>query len=236
MDAGLMLKFQAKTKFIPLRHQLPAEEIPPSLRGTLAPSIDDPDRDIHQLINDIHGVVKKPPLGKKPTIVTQGAQQSTGYSAAANAVAKVFVETTQHAFEYDPHLSLNELVSATGLPKDDVVDALHELSDFTVVRHEESLYPKTELFVQFDRFWQSWNPADDALRLAIDMMNDDQFPDSPEEIAKRYGWDSRRMNPALAYLVNRDLVYSVSFMDGLPWQVSVIRRTDATRRFVKGRT
>ena len=78
-----------------------------------------------------------------------------------------------------------------------MVDALHELSDFTVVRHEESLYPKLSCLFSLTVFGNPWNPADDALRLAIDMMNDDQFPDSPE-VAKRYGWDSRRMNPALA--------------------------------------
>lgn len=236
MDAGLMLKLQSQVKFIPLRHRLPAEQLPPLLRGLLSPSVEYPARDINQLINDIHGVVKKPPLGKAPPTVQEAERSSTGYSTAATAIAKVFVESTKHARKFDPMRSIQELAKQTGLSEDDVTDALHELSEFVTASPQRPIYPEDELFATFDRFWKPWNPAEDALKLATDMLNGESFPADPEEIGKRYDWDARRLNPAMAYLINREMVRSLKAMNGGPWLVVRIQKTDATRRFVKSRS
>lgn len=236
MDAGLMLTLQQQVKFIPLRHQLPAEQLPPLLRGTLSPSVEDPARDIGQLINDIHGVIKKPPLGKAPALVQEAESTSTGYSAAATAIAKVFVEATKHARKFDPMQSIEELTTRTGLSEEDVADALHEMSGLVTASPRRPIYPEDELFVTFDRFWMAWNPADDALQLAGDMLNDVSFPTDPAEIGRRYAWEARRLNPAMAYLINRKLVRSLKAMNGGPWLVVVIQKTDDTRRFVKSRS
>lgn len=236
MDAGLMLKLQQQVKFIPLRHRLPAEQLPPLLRGTLSPSVEDPGYDIGQLINDIHGVLKKPPLRKAPVSVQEVERASTGYSAAATAVAKVFVESTKHARKFDPMCSIEELATQTGLSEEDVADAIHEMSGLVVASPRKPVYPEDELFVTFDRFWMAWDPADDALKLASDMLNDAAFPTEPAEIGKRFAWEARRLNPAMAYLVNRKLVRFLKAMNGGPWLVVVIQKTDDTRRFVKSRS
>lgn len=236
MDAGLMLKLQSRVKFIPLRHQLPAEQLPPLLRGMLSPSVEDPARDIGQLINDIHGIAKKPPLGKAPTTVQEAERTSTGYSPAATAIAKLLVESTQHARKFDPMRSIDDLATQTGLSEEDVVDALHEMKGFVTASRGRPVYPEDELFVTFDHFWMPWNPAEDALTLASDMLNDETFPTTPADIGKRYDWEARRLNPAMAYLGNRNLVRSLKAMNGGPWLVVHIQKTDDTRRFVKGRS
>ncbi len=82
----------------------------------------------------------------------------------------------------------------------------------------------------------AWDPADDALKLASDMLNDAAFPTEPAEIGKRFAWEARRLNPAMAYLVNRKLVRFLKAMNGGPWLVVVIQKTDDTRRFVKSRS
>jgi hypothetical protein len=234
MDAGLVLKLQSKVKFIPLRHQLSANQLPPLLRGMLSPEVDGRAIDITQLINDIHGVTKKPSLGKAPSAVSESQQQKTGYSAAANAVAKAFVESTQHARKFDPQLQIEKLMEKTGLPEDDLADALHELSDMVVTR-PDVVWPEEELFVKFDRFWKPWDPSQDALTLATDMLNNDGFTTSPAEIGEQYGWEPRRLNPAMAYLINRKVVRGLKAMDGSNWLVFYIQKTDETRRFVKSR-
>lgn len=236
MDAGLMRKLQAKSKFIPLRHQVKPSELPPLLSGMHSPAIENPDSDIQQLINDIYGVSKKPPLGSPPSAVINTESFKTGYSAAANTIAKIFVEKTQYARFLDPNFSFNDLVSLSGLTDDDVSDAIYELQGFVTRRRESMVYAEEELFVKFDEFWMPWNPATDALKLASDMISDDAFPVSPEEIANKYGWDERRLNPALAYLTNRELVRSLKAMGGGNFLVLRIIKSDATRRFVKSRS
>jgi hypothetical protein len=69
LDGAFALKLARKCRFIALRHGLKPEEWPPLLRGSLSPSVSDYDKDIKQLIDDIHGVSRKPPLGSKPTFL-----------------------------------------------------------------------------------------------------------------------------------------------------------------------
>lgn len=236
IDAGLMLKLQSQSKFIPLRYQLSVEQLSPLLRGMLSPSVDAPEQDISQLINDIHGVTKKPALGKAPAVTFLGNQANdSGYSSAANAIAKVFVTSSTHALKFDPWIDIDALTKETGLSEEDVIDAVHELRGMVTVHSAGSFYPENELFATFDRFWMPWNPKDDALTLAADMHNDSEFPTSPEIIAERYGWEARRLNPAMAYLVNRKLVRDTTCLGSGAWLVTWIQRTDETRRFVKSR-
>lgn len=236
MDAGLMRKLQAKSKFIPVRHNVSAAQLPPLLSGMNAPEIINPEADIQQLINDIHGVSKKPPLGQPPTAVSENKYFKTGYSAAANSVASFFVEKTHAARTLDPQASFDDLMDATGLTRDDVVDAIHELSGMVSSRYGEIVYPEETLFATFDQYWKGWNPADDALKLASDMVNDPNFPATPSEIGELYEWAARRLNPAIAYLENRKLIRSLRAMDGRDWIAVQIRRTEDTRRFVKSRS
>lgn len=237
IDAALMLKLSSKeVKLIPLRHRLDAKNLPPTLLCISSPEIENPEQDVGQLINDIHGVTKKPALGMAPWVVAESDARSTGYSAAANAIAKVFVETTHNACLFDPQLSMAELMEKTGLSRDDVADAAHELDGMVTVHFEETVWPQDELFATFDRFWKPWNPGEDALKLAADMLNDEEFPTAPREIGQRYGWEPRRLNPAMAYLINRKVVRDLNATGSGPWLTVLIQKTDATRRFVKSRS
>lgn len=235
MDAGLMRKLTQKAKFIPLRHALAPSLLPPLLSGILSPEVDSDATNIRQLIDDIHGVTRKPPLGPAPTHVAAAAEAETGYSAAATAIAKVYVEESTQGRSHDPQVRLERLVEKTGLSEDDVVDAMHELSSFAVLHRAETTWPRDELFAEFDKHWKDWDPAKDALQLAADLVNIENFPTSPDDIAKRYGWEPRRLNPAITYLKSRDAIRTATAM-GVPWVSVYVQKTDATRRFVKSRS
>lgn len=203
------------------------------LRGIFSPEVNDPERDIEQLIHDIHGVARKPPLGKPPAIVNEAPHLNTDYSAAALAIAKIFVEQTSSAVFGDPQLSVEELREVTGLSGDDLEDALDELGDKVEVSSDDGIWPQEELFASFDQYWKEWNPANDARRLVADLVNDKAFPRVLSEIGERYGWDARRLNPAVAYLINRELVNANRGMGQQPWLALWIEDTAETRRFVR---
>jgi hypothetical protein len=232
MDAGLVRKIEEQARFIPVRKNLPLSALPPLIRGMLSPELQEFDKDIQQLIADIHGVSRKPALGPAPSVAER--EVNTGYSPAATAVAKLFVERTDHGLHWDPLISIQGIAEMTGLSDDDVSDALYELRNM-VEDHQGSIVPLPEIFVTFDKHFKEWDPAADALRLAADFVNDASFPENPDQIAERYGWKPRRLNPALSYLMNRKLIDSVSVMAMGPWVAIHFRKTDGTRRFVKSR-
>ena len=233
MDAGLVRKLEEKARFIAIRSGLPVTALPPLLKGMLSPQIDDFDADVVQHVNDIYEISRKPPLGPSPAATTG---PSTGYSAASTMIAKIFVESSETALFGDPQLTITDLVTRTSLSEDDVRDALHELRAFFTVSFDRAL-PKDELYVIFDKHFLPWDPAADALALAADLVNDASFPENTLEIASRYDWLPRRLNPAIAFLINRDLIMDSKAIGTHPWITAWIqKKAEATRRFVKSRS
>lgn len=232
IDAALIRKLSGQCKLIVLRQDLPVGVLSPLLSGTLSPEIDAINPDLSQLISEIHGLTKKPPLGPAPnTAIRVG----TGYSPAATAIAEVFVRDSKYGMFGDLQFTVEELSQRVNLSAEDVTDALHEIRDMVKIGHSHVL-PKGELYATFDSFWMPWNPEHDALRLAADFVNDKEFPISPSEIATRYDWQPRRLNPAISYLDMRHVVHALKAMGTAPFTVVVIRPTDETRRFVRSRT
>jgi TIR domain len=234
MDAGLVGKLNDRCKFLPVRFELPASNLPPLLSGMHSPVIA-ADEDISQLVNDIYGISRKPPLGSPPAAVQAAVDVKTGYSAAATALARFFVEKTKHGLLGDPHLNIEKLTREAGLTAEDTADALYELSGFVKVSHHHAMV-QGALFAEFDRYWMPWDAADDALRLAADIMNDSRFPHDCKEIAQRYGWEPRRLNPVVYYLLERNLIVDYRALGTQPWAiVRIVGKADEIRRFLKGR-
>ena len=242
MDAGLMRRLGNKCHFIPVRHQLPAGNLPPLLTGMVSPEIKG-EQDVSQLIRDIHGITRKPPLGPAPDTVRRTAGIPTGYSPAATALAELIVRKSRHGLFADPQLTYGEAAAATELSLDDIEDALYELSFH--IRHSAELagdadrrfFPESSFFPAFDRFWMEWDPAQDALKLAADIANDPNFPAPSERIAELYGWPARRLNPAVCYLLKRGMLANRKTLGSGQWlMVHVYGKEAEIRRFLKGRT
>jgi hypothetical protein len=233
MDAGLVRLISGQARFIALRHGLAASELPPLLSGMLSPVLDVShfDQGVRDLVNDIHGVSRKPPLGPTPSSI---ALPATGYSKIATAIAKVFVEETEEAMFGDPQKSMSDLAAAVHVSEDDVEDALYELRDLVTVSFDRVL-PKPDLFATFDKHFMEWSPEEDALRIAADLVNDPSMPIDTGQVAQRYGWEPRRMNPALAYLLARKLIVDYQVFASQYNSIRIVK-TDATRRFVKSRS
>ncbi len=118
--------------------------LPPLFSGMLSPDLPDFETRMNQLINDIYGITKRPPLGPPPEVVTQSVETETDYSAAASTVAKLFVQTTKYAIFRDPQLRVSQIVEMTSLSQPDVEDALFELSEFVEVSHDRALVKELE--------------------------------------------------------------------------------------------
>jgi len=234
MDAGLVRKLKDECIFMPVRFKLPATELPPLLSGLHAPEILD-DEDLTQLVNDIHGISRKPPLGQSPHATDMEPVSANGYSTAANIVARYFVEITEYGRTADPIIDSAGLVEATGLTMDDTKDALYELSGFFKPARFHVMV-KASLFAEFDRHWKPWDPRVDALRLAADILNDKTFPAHSRAVSERYGWEPRRLNPAVTYLQERGLLVDYKVLGDREFEHHrILGKPDELRRFIKSR-
>lgn len=230
----MVRKLNDQCQFLPVRHGLPASELPPLLAGLHSPDVVDAEH-IQQLVNDIHGVSRKPTLGPKPQNVAKAAEAKAKYSPAATTVAGLFVEKTENGMFADPQYRLEILAQETELTVPDLKDALFELSAFLKESHGIVLV-QPSLVTEFDRYWKTWNAADDALRLAADIANDPAFPSACNEITERYGWEPRRLNPAITYLLDRGMLSDYKVLNSKPFVTArVVGKEDPIRRFVKSR-
>ncbi len=210
-----------------LRKDLPVDQPPLILSGVSSPEIPNFQEDIPGLIADIYGIAK----GAELDLPWPIADWKT-YSKAATAIAGLFVDKSEHASRWDPVLSVDSIRNETGLSGEDVTEGLQELRNL-VEEAGGGIAALPELFVEFDEQFKKWYASIDALRVATGFTNDPLFPGDPQQIAKRYGWEPRRLNPALTYLRNRGLIDSDQISTMGPWVAVNLRKTDATIRFAK---
>lgn len=236
MDAGLVRKLNAQAKFIPLRYELSPKDLPPLLSGMVSPEVDEHASSLKQVVNDIHGVTRKPSLGPSPIGGASEKAAETGYSPAATAIAEKLVRESQHGTYHDPQIKVEDVMAATGLSFEDVKDACFELSTLVELYRDDVVWPLPTLFAEFDEHWMPWSPADDALKLASDMVNDPKFPEASRDIAARYDWPPRRLNSAVSYLIRRGIARESKVLGDPQFVSHWVSKTDATRRFVKSRS
>jgi hypothetical protein len=68
-------------------------------------------------------------------------------------------------------------------------------------------------------------------------VNDPNFPHECRKIADLYGWEPRRLNPVVSYMLERDLIVDFRAMGTQPWAiVRIVGKADPIRRFVKSRS
>lgn len=240
IDAGFIGMVGGKNRFIGLRHGLAPGDLSTFLQTLWLPSIADAsfEADVERLVADILGVSRKPALGAAPSYLTA---QVPDLSPAAQAIARHFVEKSEHATDYDPQTNIADLHNVLGIPEDDLVDAVDELNGLGCVRSSPhmgarnawTMGPHRRLFVRFDRYWKDWDPAKDAVILAQHVQADQGG--NTQQMAEKLGWSARRINPALYYLVDRELVLS-SKSNSHPYVTHWIQKTDETRRFLKGQS
>ena len=243
MDAAFVRKLRGQCRFIPVRYELPVNDLPPTLEGVLSPEIKS-GTDIDSLINDIYGVSEKPPLGKPPAAVVQAHEVDTGYSPAVSAVAKLLVEESKNGLTADPSSSIGAIAKAAKLNPEDAEDAIYELEERGFLRIDKFVGARPSqyhvrtmpsLFVEFDRHFMGWDGVEDAIQIATDMVNDKKFTTNPEEMAKRYGWSHRRLNPALKYLVDKGVIHDTSGYGRRTVIIRAVKTTSssAVRRFLR---
>ena len=242
IDAAFVRRIAGVSKLIALRCGIELTGLPPFLAAQLSPVYrDGSGEDFERLVADIHGVSLKPALGPKPTYAKTIPLGLSGWSRGAAEVAEFLVCNSKSGMYADPTSSVDEVAAATGLPEDDVSDAVSELEDAGLVEVHRSLgssrapfWPKAALFVEFDRHFVHIDSKGDAVAIVTWVLNTGAEGASAEDVAKQFPeWTERRVNSALNYLGESDVVLTSKSIDS-KWAVSMFMLNDRSRRFAKG--
>ena len=216
IDAGLMRAVEGSARFIGIRHELELDALSPFLRTRKTPTLGEGDAGIDELADTILGVRAKPPLGDEPLHV-KAFDASTGWSIPAQAVARWFVEHSEHGSFMDPQTTLADLVGHTGLPLNSVRIGVLDLTGSGLINRQDyygghvDLSPKSDLFVTFDGQFMDWDPHLDAQDLAVALLNLEADEAEASAVAATLGWPPRRFNPAAAYLVSAKVVEALEY-------------------------
>jgi len=245
IDAAFVQKVIGRFVFIPVRYNLPHSELPPLLSALYSPALDDYETAVPALIADLYGVSQKPAIGLPPAFAQSALPVATGLSLAAWSVATRLIRASEHGLDNDPELSIEELQQHTGLPKESFVDAAFELEELGLVtlrRHLNANSPgfgvvraRARLFVALDGFVMTWNPEEDALKIAARVVSSEQGI-LVETLAKDFFWSTRRINPAINYLEDHDLVKASQMMISDSFARHSLNSNDRTRRWVKSKS
>lgn len=240
IGAGFVRKVKEECEFIGLRYRLGIDQLPPLLQAYIAPEIDpEKPETVQRLIDDIHGVSRKPPLGKAPQYVKVAPKGLEGWSKAALAIARLFVEKSETGTTLDPDLSMEKITEAIDLSTEAAKDGLMDLVDRGLLREHlyvgrESWSPENDLFVEFDEHFTNWNPKDDALVLAresVKLAEGDSL--HLKTLAESLDWPVRRVNSAVHYLGEARLVENSETLGSHPFTCHYIRFGHRLRRYVR---
>ncbi len=175
----------------------------------------------------------KPAVGSS----TLDPPQALDLSEVATRIARLFVEQSEMGLPWEVAYTAGELHQTLGVAEREVDKALAELKALGCVYQEPAqgragpsvFAPSARLFVKYDTHWKGWTAAADAVLIGREVQ---AGTNDPEEIAHKLGWEPRRLNPALEYLIERDLVAAPETA-AFPFVRRRVQGTDATRRFLR---
>jgi TIR domain len=238
IDAGLLKGVEGTAKFIGLRYNLPLGSVSTFLKTRLTPEYHSNDEGLKNLVAEIYGVSRKPPLGEAPRYV-QIHKTGDTWAISAKVVAEYFVRNSEHANSMDPIASYDDIQSATGLPMPDVRIGVLDLVGSGLIEKSESvnessrIWARPELFATFDADYMDWDPEEDAKALASELLNLNLSRVRCAEAAQRLDWPTRRFNSAVAYLIGARVVELVEYLDGSDFLAPALSVGDELLRYVR---
>ncbi|HXU34435.1 MAG TPA: toll/interleukin-1 receptor domain-containing protein [Thermoanaerobaculia bacterium] len=241
IDAGFVRRVQGQCKFLPVRSNLDVDRLPPLLQPLYAPELKSCDQDIRALVDDIYGISRKPPLGMRPSHTLPLVIPPTGLSIAAESIASEIVRRSGLGRSGDPKIEVGELMADTGLSAQDFEIAIDELEGRRLVEPIRAIgcppfgyravMATKYTFVELDQFFMGWDPFQDAVRLAVELMNSGGSWLSSLGASSRLGWTPRQMNPALTYLIREQVVFDAN--RDPTFVTNGISKNNRTLRFVR---
>lgn len=156
-----------------------------------------------------------------------------GLSSASIAAVELFITKSEVGAFGRPSFDFAEFCALLGIDPSVGQDVVDELEARGLLKQTIGIVEPTDsLFWSFDKVFRPWNPEADARSIAEKLVEEPTKQLAVEKIAAEFGWEVRRINPALTFLMQHGLVgYSREIR--YPWVVFSIQETGVTRQYVK---
>ena len=235
IDVGFVGLVGGKNKMIPLRVGVEVSDLPPFLQTLFCEKLDPTNpTELAGLVGRLYGVSQKPTLGPTPHYAQPTNTTVSGWSAAAAAIIKNFVESSVEAMPRDPVKTIDDLARETGLPVTDVRIAVLDLKERGYIWEsaiKDQVAPNGDLFAEFDELFMSFSPTNDARTVANQMASHQSSVVQTQALATELGWAPRRMNSAICFLRKYGVIETRHALASRPWQAVQLICTDKTIRF-----
>ena len=237
IDVGIVRRVGGESRMVPVVVGLAPKRLTPFLRTMLYIEIEPANEaDLKMLADRLHGVSRKPALGEAPRYVRSAPEGLAGWSAAAAAIGKHFVEASMNGLAHDPILTMAQLAEATGLDPVDVRLGVLDLKEAGYL-WEGSVRGRyaaeIPMFVDFDAAFMPFSPAEGAQTVANRLVTQDARAVDTKLLAEELGWAPRRMNSAICYLLRAGAIETRTTLAGRPWRAVQLIVTDRTLRFAR---
>ena len=204
MDARAFVKrLEGECRFIPLLHDLPVEKLPPLLRGIRSLRLDDFNADLRTLVEEI-GEVNRQPSPESAGAWCCSSDHSDGAFAGRCSDCQGHRSKLAKRYGVRPTILPDDVKQGTGLSDKSIKEAVDELIERGVVENSGEirerplgfllLFPRDHLFGLYDGFFMDWNPAEDALQIASDLVTEESG--STSRSARRSSASAMRGSPA----------------------------------------
>jgi hypothetical protein len=135
----------------------------------------------------------------------------------------------------------SEVAGATGMSPEDVDRGCAELLEKGLVEELQAVgrrqgwpvRPTAKLFLTLDPFCREWDPGVDARQILEDFGTRSETQIAAARLQEKYGWELRRLEPAMAKLVD-DLLAEPIPTRQPPFKYPYLRLTRRADLFVRG--
>ncbi len=238
LDVATVRMIEGLTKIIPV--VVGDAKIPSALRALLWIDMEKNfDVGIHKIVNSVHGITEKPKQPERESIASMLTENVAGLSKAASTVGLFVLRSADSDSGQVQAFSGPDLSKELGLDLQIITDAIDELDEAGMVRKYKELGGTAYQFVQFEptyvlyrefSVYLDYNPEEDirvtaaAVASAGDIIN--------EELANKTGLSPGRLNRAVAYLADYNLVDRLQTLGTYPYTFYHLAATRRTRQFV----
>jgi hypothetical protein len=237
IDVGMVRLVGGESRMVPVVVGLDPALLTPFLRTLLYVKINPADvSDLKRLVDRLHGVSRKPALGAAPRYVVDVPEGLRGWSPAAVAIGRHFIESSKDARACDPVLTVDQLAEATNLDATDVRLGALDLKEAGYLREMNirgHYTPELPLFVDFDETFMPFSPAADAVTVANALVTAAARSIATKDLASELKWEPRRMNSAICFLLRVGAIETRTALASGPWRAIHLISTDRTIRFAR---
>lgn len=238
LDVATVSMINGLTKIIPII--IGDAEIPVALRALLWIDMrNNFGEGVQKIINSVHGITDKPKQPPRESIASTLAENVAGLSKAASTVGLFVLRSSDQDSGQVQAFSSPNLSTALGLGSETIIDAIDELEEAGMVRKSKELGGMAYQFVQFEPTYVlyrefseylDYNPEEDVQITAVTIASAGEIKN--EELAKKTGLSPGRLNRAVAYLADYNLVDRIQTLGTFPYTFYHVSATRRTRQFV----